>query len=648
MAQAKAAGPDWALEAERELWRSICAPNSWFTAPDNEKPATHPYSLWHFLNKAWGAEFYLKSHPAEPQWLYAPIHVPYTQWLQLHLLAWKKASLTQKPGRYHIASVLPRGYGKTVSSTKAASLWTHLDDCDMTTLIQSATDPLSEDILGSIVAVMGGEDEDSWFCWLYGNWVTNARKKSKDSIKHAYRRAGNISEPSFDTSSAGIGATGYHPRQNWWDDPLIKNKLKQDRHAYLRGQHEAIGASYNSLHVNGLMCYTLTRYLDDDIAGRAFKEGGIATWTGMPCPHMALFDKVPFGEGIWHVFFYQTEDELTGEPTHPGLWSREMIAQAKARDPEDFACQQQNNPGSGERAPLVESQIPYLYLDYKDFLWDVQIKWATIHIDTAFKNRENIGRGDDSAIVVWLADARNNGILYLDTDLLRCSNEWREEDFNKELVKVCLALRRRGVYIHAITDETEPGGKEGTYKNRILGILRTAGFQIGDEQFIQFNRTKDKRARIRTAAGHWAEGYVRLLLNKGACDCPPPQRDPVTNREFKVPCPHFTVTPALRKLVYQIVKVDVTQHDDLADAATDGFARQLWLPPDTNPGIPSEGVEVRRPGDEELKSFARPYTTEELFAIIDERNELREAGYDDGIRGWDDVGDGWMPPREPV
>lgn len=642
---AKAQEIGWNLEAERILWRGICAPKSWHKSPEQgNEVGTHPRSLWHFLNKAWGAEKFLKDNPAEPQWLYEPIHGPYTTWLQGHILEWKRRALTRKPGRYHIASVLPRGYGKTVTSTKAATLWSELDDPNMTILILSATDDLSGDILKTQISVMNGED--GWFCWLYGNWVAGAQEKTKSYIKHGYRQTRNISEPSIDTSSAGIGATGYHPRQVWWDDPLEKNKLKQDKTAYLRGQHEAVNASYNSLHTNGFMALTLTRYLDGDIAGRHFRDEGIATWEGMPCPHMGIFDKVAFGKGIWHVFFYQTEDVLSGEPTHPYLWTRETIAQAKARDDEDFACQQQNDPGSGERAPLIESQVPWLYMSYQDFYWDVQVEWATIHIDTAFKNKENIGRGDDSAIVVWLKDARNNGVLYLDTDLLAASNEWREEDFNKQLVRTCLALRRRGIFIRAITDEKEPGGKEGTYKNRVLGILRTAGLNFSDEQFIQFNRTKDKKARIRTAAGHWAEGYVRILMNKGGCDCPPPVLDTKTNKVITAQCPHFNVTKITRKLINQIVKVDVVDHDDLADAATDGFANQLWVPPDTNPGIPSEGADVRRPGDEDLKSFAHPLTSEQLFKLIDEKAEMQNAGYDDGVRGWDD--DGWSPPREPV
>ena len=41
---------------------------------------------------------------------------------------------------------------------------------------------------------------------------------------------------------------------------------------------------------------------------------------------------------------------------------------------ESFACQQQNNPGSGERAPILESQVPDLFLDYKDFTYEVPIE----------------------------------------------------------------------------------------------------------------------------------------------------------------------------------------------------------------------------------------------------------------------------------
>jgi hypothetical protein len=637
---------DWDLDAERDLWRSICAPNSWFDEKGNV--GTHPYSLWNFVTKAWGAASYLKSHPSEPQWLYEPIHIPYTQWLQKHILDWKRKSLSGKPGRTHIASVLPRGYGKTVCSTKSATLWSGLDDPDMTCLIQSATEDFSVDILKAQKAVMSGQDEDSWFVWLYGNWEGEAKDWTKKYVNHAYRRARNISEPSLDMSSSAVGSTGYHPRQCWWDDPLIKNKLKQDKVAYLRGQKEAVNASFNSVHTNGLIALTLTRYLDNDIAGDHFRTEGVATWEGMPCPHMAIFDEVPFGEGIWHVFYYQTEDEATGAPTNPRLWDRSMIAAAKKRDSEDFACQQQNNPGSGEHAPLVESQIPWLYMSYEDFNWEVTPQWATVHIDTAFKNKENAGDGDYNAIVVWIKSTRDDGRLYLDTNLLRASNEWREEDFNRELVKVCLQLRKRGIFIRNITDEKEPGGKEGTYKNRILGILRTAGFMLSDDQFIQFNRDSNKKARIRTAVGHWAEGYVRIVLNRDRCDCLPLEYDPIKHSYIPRQCPHFMVPSVVKTLIDQIVRVDVVGHDDLADAMTDGFTRQCgWTPPAIHPGSPQdEGSMPRRPWDNDLKDVGKPMSYEELNQFLTDRDELAGQGMMSPGHGWDD--DGWISPMEPV
>ena len=624
----------WSLAAERDVFRAVCAPNHWH-GPDGVTPATHHSSLWWFLNLGWGARQYLKDHPSEPQWLYEPIHRPYCAWLQKHLLRWKALSLTGEPGHYKIASIIPRGYGKTVSATKCASLWTHLDDPQMTTLIASATTSLSEDILNSIASVMAGEGELSrttWFTWLYGNWRAGAPTwKPKEIVKHGFRGHDAVSEGSFEMTSVEIGMTGYHHRQHWWDDPIYANKLRDNKTAYMRSVHTAFNASYDALHANGLLALTCTRYLDNDVAGRAMHHEGIATWEGMDCPHMYLFDKVKWGEGSWHVYFFQTEDELTGRLTHPRLWNRKKAEDNKSRDPEGWAGQQQNNPGSGEKAPIVESQIPHLYMSYYDFMWDVsEPQWATIHIDTAFKTDENIRQGDYNAIVVWLKDPRNNGILYLDTKLLRASDEWREEDFNRELVKVCMELRRRRIFIRAITDEVEPGGKRGTYKNRILGILRGAGFNFSPAQFIQLNRHTDKKGRIRTAAGHWAEGYVRILLDKAQDGT-------------------WYLPDEARSLIQQIVKINATQHDDLADAATDGFIPELWEPPLSNPGIPDGTTNAPlQPGDEDLKWFSRKLSNEEILEMDDQIKELREArelGYTSPI-GFDD--DFYVPPREPV
>lgn len=617
---------NWDIDAERDLWRAICAPNTWY-AQDGVTPATHPMSLEYFVRHVWGVESYLTKHPEEPQWFYPPIHSRYLSWLQKHILAWKDRSKRGSIERYYIGTVLPRGYGKTVTATKGAMLWCHLDEPDMSTLFCSSTSDLSRDILKAIKAVISGDDEDAQFTWLYGDWSRGAVKWTSDYIEDGYRRARNISEPSFDTTGIDSGMTGYHHRIHVWDDPITKNKMREGG-VYLNAVHDAVNASYNALHMNGLLMFTLTRYEDDDVAGRHFREEGISSWEGMECPNSMMFDKVKMGEGSWHVFFYQTEDELTGEPTHPKLWTKRAIAEAKRRDPEDFACQQQNNPGTGERAPLVESQLPDLFMDYNEFYFQMQtlglIDSASVHIDTAFKRKETIGKGDDNAIGVWLHDSRRNGMMYLDTDNLKASNEWREEDFNSQLLSVFLNLRKRQLRVKCLTDEVEPGGKSGSYKNRLLGILRAAGVRLKDDDFIQFNRSSDKRARIRTGTGNWAEGYVKVLLRK--------------DKEGK-----WIIPSVVRKLFNQLLRVDVVKHDDLADCLTDGFAKGIWRGPTAHQNSPDEGAIPMQPGIESLQSFNRPLTNEEVFEMIEIQKEMNDTlgpghGPDDGYGEPNEIG----------
>lgn len=613
----------WNLESERDLWRAICAPNRWHS-PDGTSVATHPESLQYFVRLCYGVDQYFVAHPEQARWYYEPIHDKFLLWLQTHLLRWKELSRMRNRAaeQYYVAAILPRDFGKSVCVTKATAVWTHLDEPDMSTLVCSATAALTSSFLSAIKDLISSKEQanTAWFQWLFGNWIKTGKNWTKENFEHAYRVSGGMSEPSFDTASVDSGMTGYHHRIHIWDDPIIKNKLREGG-TYMNGVHDAVNASYNALQKNGLLMFVLTRYLDDDVAGRHFREEGIATWEGMECPNTMMFDKIPMGKGAWHVFFWQTEDELTGEPTHPILWTKSKIAEAKRRDAEDFACQQQNNPGTSDRAPIIESQLPTLYVDYKDFLYDVQltqsVEHATVHIDTAFKRKETVGKGDDNAIAVWLHDARRNGIMYLDTDNLLASNEWREEEFNDNLIRVLINLRKRGFRVKYLTDEMEPGGKAGSYRNRIMGIVRASGLALGEDQFIQFNRTSDKRARIRTATGNWAEGYVRVLLHKDAAG-------------------NWILPNTVRKLFNQILRIDVVSHDDLADAVSDGFAPSIWRPPSTNQQGPGGSVPLQ-PGDDYIRAYRPDFSPEELREYLDQQREIEEnLGPGRGPDSWED------------
>jgi hypothetical protein len=614
---------NWDLEAERDLWTSICAPNSWH-GPDGESVGTHTKSLWYFIHYGWGAEMYFRNHPEKPRWLIERVHGPYIAWLQEQVLEWKAARRRGSRERFYIAVVIPRAFGKTVTSTKCTLLWSHLDEPDMSTLICSATHPLAKDILGSVENVISGKDSESWFAWMYGVWFNPDREWSETAAVHGYRRSTNLSEPSFDTTGVGIGMTGYHHDQHCWDDPIIINKDRPGG-VYMDGVHQAVDASFNALQPNGLLMFTLTRYGDDDICGRHLRNEGIKTWTGMECPNITLSEKVPFGKGAWRVYFLQAEDELTGKAILPEVYDEKKIAEHKRRDPEDFACQYQNNPGTGEHSPLVEKQLYEMFMDYEQFRHNVPVEGASVHIDTAFKRLENVRKGDDTAILVAFHDARPNGLVYIDTDKLVASNELRAEDFDDRLIDVFLKLRARQYHVKALTDEAEMGGKAGIFKNHLVATLRGAGIRV--PRILQFNRSGTiKRARIRTSAGFWAEGFVRILLHR--------DKDGA-----------WIIPPVVKKFFNQMLRIDAVAHDDIADAQADIWTEGVWRRPTSPEGMAGdEGSVPRGPGDSNLKAMSRPLTQAELREMMDERAQEEAQLLGPGHGADDD----WMPPREFV
>ena len=622
----------WDLDAERELWRAICAPNSWFDAVSGTAGVTHPRSLWYFIHYAWGAEFYMRE--MHRRWIVEKtasgyeLYGRYLSWLQNRLQRWKDLRQAGRGKRLHIAVILPRNFGKSITATRCASLWTHLDEPNMSTLLGSSTSPLAEDFLNSIALTISGKNPQSWFCWLYGNWKNPNREWTKTAFHHGYRVNTAIQEPSYDITSVDIGMTGWHHDQHWWDDPIFINKLRAGG-TYMETVHAAFNSSYKAVQSDGLLALVCTRYLDDDVVGRAFLEEGVASWDGMECPNTMVFQKIRMGEGIWHVFFWQAEDELTGKATHPGIMDEEAIAREKSKNAEDFACQYQNNPGASEHAPITEAQMRDTYVEYKDLNHEYPIESASIHLDTAFKDPMTVRKGDFSVIVVVLHDARPNGQMYLDTDLLRASNEWRSDQFSDELVNVMTQLKRRGIPIKCITDEKEMGGKIGIYRQNLIATLRGAGLRV--PRIYQFSRAGTiKRSRIRKAAALWAEGYMRVFLRKKpGCMC-----------MHKQECRHWILNGTTRALLNQFLRVDVVGKDDLADATSDAFMSEVWRKPEGMVSTSREGMEIRQPGDAGLKALSRALTNEELKEM---QLSYRSGEFNNGIGPEIE----WLPARNP-
>ena len=239
----------WDLTSERQLWAAICAPNKWHKT-DGKTVGTHPESLWYFVHFAWGCEFVFRAGN-KSRWLVKQsrsgyhVHDKYLSWLQSALLQWKENKKQGRGQRTYLCINLPRNFGKSVTATRCAALWTHLDDPNTSTLIGSATSKLSEDFLNSIGITISGNNNLAWFCWLYGNWKNPGREWTKTAFHHAYRNNTSLPEPSFDITAVDIGMTGYHHDQHWWDDPIVANKLR-DGGTYLDTVHTAFKASYKA------------------------------------------------------------------------------------------------------------------------------------------------------------------------------------------------------------------------------------------------------------------------------------------------------------------------------------------------------------------------------------------------------------------
>lgn len=153
-----------------------------------------------------------------------------------------------------------------------------------------------------------------------------------------------------------------------------------------------------------------------------------------------------------------------------------------------------------------------------------------------------------------------------------------------------------------------------------------------------------KRSRIRTAAGYWAEGYVRVFLHRPNCDC----AKEVPNRI----CKHWYLPKPAMSIFDQMLRVDAVGHDDYADAASDVFIehlpgrdRGLWRRPNyLLPNMPAvEGAVPIGPESSWIKDDERLFG-KDLAQQVNEA-ELAWARVLGPGHGPDD---GMMPPREPV
>jgi hypothetical protein len=569
--------PPWPLDYEKQLWGDICQK-----------------SFWWFLLAAFGGQFYMDTHP-EDRWIVERVHKPLADWLQAKADDWQSRRRLGVKKRTKLAIVIPRGFGKTVIVTKAFALWNHLRNPDLSTFIGSETLNKAADFLGPIKEVLTGNDTNAYFAWLYGDWYDPERQWKTSSLVTAYRNKTGKSEPSFYCYGVGTGFTGFHPDMAFMDDPISEERIKEDG-TWIATVNQSIAATRPALRNDSCFCLIGTRYRDNDPIGHFLRAEGIRSWSGMPCPDSRFEVKE---DGEWDVYFLAARDS-EGASILPEVDPTEELDSYENAFPREFASQKMNNPGVGEHVAITYAQI---YGDDKG-RGSMLVKREhvprniviSIHCDTAFKEKNFGGTGDESVIIVVGHDPRGNGdIYYLEG---RGSPRWRGEEYYDNLVEMIRKYQKEGYRINCVTDEDIPqGGKGGTPRIAYESWMAGAGLRK-IPPFLLFRRGgKNQEKRIRETFSYWIDGHVKLVDD----------------------------APGLRELTDQVIRFEVVEHKDRIDALSDAFMPEVYkrFRIETD----NEGEAIWSPGDEVLKG--------RMPRTADETRQVYDVAHGEWLERWD-------------
>lgn len=520
------------------------------------------------------------------------LHRQMADWFEFHAKEWLRWRMLGLGKPKKILAVVPRDFGKTTLLTAAGQTWLHVHDPELATYTGCDTIPRAREILNTIKTVIGGLDTYSNYADLYGNQQHDERKWKIDGVITASRTNLTRRDDSYGIWGVETGMVGLHPDGGFFDDPNTYERM-----ARIANWLEVVNSHFATLipvfQKDAFWCLTATRYGDGDHVGTILGNEGCASVTGMKMP-----DVVPHPGGQWHVFFLDAEDEQ-GQPTMPTIWPRERIETFKSHNMVRYYAQVRNNPRRSPYKLLNEDQIRNMIIQPLPAS-DMKRLRISLHFDTAFKSPKRQARGDKNVIAVVGHEPRTGRCIFLGA---KVGPNWTDRVFADELISTFIEWRDRSAGVFGMTDEEEIGGKPGLWPAFLETAFRLKGLRMPTLHVIRRRLDTNKADRLLETAPLWTAGRMSLVVG----------------------------SPNIDMLVEQMGNIGLTKYDDVADAVSDCFNKELykimWAGSKQTTDAPASN-----PFDDVLKPGRVGDDAAEKIAELYEKAEQRYVGASDVVR----------------
>jgi len=490
-------------------------------------------------------------------------HDDFCDWLQTRILDWESTRKNGPSKRHYVLIDCMRGFMKTLIVTQGAQTWIHLRNPELASVLSSVTQDFSEKVADVIrQGWWGNKDDHCWFAWFYGRWADHdGGIWTRKNFTHR-ARMGHRKEASIECCSVETGVVGRHPEMVILDDPISPEKLRESG-SWVKIAKAHVTSMFPVLLNDSLFIIVGTPYRDDDVITTQMRDHGVISVDGFPLPQE--YEDFLRDTGRWSLYHIPALD-AEGDATLASIWTKDAVEAFQDTDPSFFASQLLLRPGSGRQQILSGDDVREMIVD--DYPRGIPV---SIHLDTAIKDPEKIGQGDDNVILVAAHHPTTGEVWYVDADV---SKDWTIDAFNAAFTTMLRKWKRmKRTRIIAITDDAVIGGKGNiAWRAHLEGLCREAGFYM--PRFIPINRAgKRKATRIAEAASMWAADRVRI----------------------------FRGMPHRKKLMAQMSRIGISQHDDMADAAADVFHEDIYRPALLN-AKSHQPAPIRLPFDDVLKS----------------------------------------------